>query len=81
MKLFRDCEGFHRRDFLKIGAAGALGLTLPQILQLEALAKRNRSSSKAKADAVILVWQAGGPSHLDTWDPKPDAPEGIRGEY
>jgi hypothetical protein len=75
-----DCEGFHRRDFLKIGAGGLLGLSLPQLLRLEAQAASKRGQRR-KADAVIMVWLAGGPSHLDTWDLKPDATEGIRGEF
>jgi hypothetical protein len=74
-----DCERFHRRDFLKIGAAGALGLSLPQLLQLEAQAARGEKDRKAKA--VIMLWLAGGPATIDMWDIKPDAPEGIRGEF
>jgi Protein of unknown function (DUF1501) len=79
----RDCENFHRRDFLKIGAAaGLLGLTLPQLLRLEALAKDSSGEGKKKtADSVIMVWLAGGPATIDMWDLKPDAPEGIRGEF
>jgi hypothetical protein len=79
----RDCENYHRRDFLKIGAAaGLLGLTLPQLLRLEARAKDSSGEGKKKtADAVIMVWLAGGPATIDMWDLKPDAPEGIRGEF
>src|SRR5947209_3695216 len=54
-----DCEGFYRRDFLKIGAAGLFGLTLPQLLRLEALAKAAPAGSRAKdhkANGVILLW-------------------------
>jgi Protein of unknown function (DUF1501) len=81
--LFRtDCEGFHRRNFLQIGAAGALGLTLPGILASEAKAKeKDAAGTKPKAKSVILVWLAGGPATIDMWDNKPDAPEGIRGEF
>jgi hypothetical protein len=83
--LFRtDCEGFHRRDFLKIGAGGLLGLSLAEILRLEALAAAKPNSDHArlrKADGVILVWLAGGPATIDMWDLKPNAPEGIRGEF
>src|SRR6185312_11260910 len=70
-----DCEGFHRRDFLKIGAGGLFGLTLPQLLRLEAQAS---PVLKKRAKAVIMLWLGGGPSHQDIWDLKPDAPEGIR---
>src|SRR6185312_8289621 len=69
-----DCEGFHRRDFLKIGAGGLFGLTLPQLLRLEAQAA---PAAKKRAKAVIMLWLGGGPSHQDMWDLKPDAPEGI----
>jgi len=75
-----DCEGFHRRDFLKFGAGGLFGLSLAQMLQLEARAKKE-DVAKRKADAVILVWLAGGPATIDMWDLKPEAPEGIRGEF
>jgi uncharacterized protein (DUF1501 family) len=78
-----DCEGFHRRDFLKIGTAGIFGLSLPQLLQLEARAAANKKTveAKRKANAVILVWLAGGPATIDIWDLKPEAPEGIRGQF
>jgi hypothetical protein len=75
-----DCEGFHRRDFLKIGAAaGLFGLTLPQLLRLEARAAKQ--IVKDKADSVIMVWLAGGPATIDMWDLKPEAPAEIRGDF
>ena len=78
---FTDCEGFHRRDFLKFGAgAGLLGLTLPQLLRLEAQAAKT-GDGKRKANAVIMLWLAGGPATIDMWDLKPEAPEGIRGSF
>jgi uncharacterized protein (DUF1501 family) len=76
-----DCEGFHRRDFLTIGSAGALGLTLPGFLAAEARAKSSSTETKSKAKGVILLWLAGGPATIDMWDNKPEAPEGIRGEF
>jgi hypothetical protein len=75
-----DCEGFHRRDFLKIGAGGLLGLGLADLLRLEAQAARASAQAK-RADAVIMVWLAGGPASIDIWDLKPGAPQGIRGEF
>jgi hypothetical protein len=80
---FRDCENYHRRDFLKIGAAaGLLGLSLPQLLRLEARAAGGRSGGRARrADSVILLWLAGGPATIDMWDLKPEAPDGIRGDF
>ena len=74
-----DCEGFYRRDFLKLGGAGLLGLSLADLLRLEAHA--GEAKSKAKAKAVIMVWLAGGPATIDMWDLKPEAPEGIRGSF
>src|SRR5262249_1168399 len=59
---------------------GVFGLTLPQLLQLEARAA-NKDGKGRKANAVILVWLAGGPATIDMWDLKPDAPEGIRGDF
>ncbi|MBO0698758.1 MAG: DUF1501 domain-containing protein, partial [Zavarzinella sp.] len=79
MFLKRDCEGFHRRDFLQIGSAGLLGLTLPNLLRSEARA--GGLADKPKAKGVILVWLGGGPATIDMWDNKPEAPEGIRGEF
>ncbi len=83
-QLRTDCEGFHRRDFLTVGSAGMLGLALPQILAAEAKAAGGadgESGRKVKAKGVILLWLAGGPATIDMWDNKPDAPEGIRGEF
>ena len=75
-----DCEGFHRRDFLKLGAGGLFGLTLPQLLHLEAQAAQQNQllARQRRANAVIMLWLSGGPSHQDIWDLKPTAPEGIR---
>jgi Protein of unknown function (DUF1501) len=74
-----DCEGFHRRDFLQVGAAGLLGLSLPDLLKAEA--KTSAAGKTVKAKSVILIWLPGGPATIDMWDNKPDAPEGIRGEF
>jgi uncharacterized protein (DUF1501 family) len=68
--------GGSRRWFLQTGLAGLAGLSLPTLL-------RARAQSAAENDrrAVILIWLSGGPSQLDTWDPKPDAPSEIRGPF
>ncbi len=79
-----DCEGFHRRDFLRFGAAGLFGLSLPQLLQLEARADARRNAGAApprRAEAVIQVWLSGGPASIDMWDLKPNAPAEIRGPF
>src|SRR4051794_40202224 len=73
----RTCDGITRRDCLRIGAVGLGGLALPDLLQLEASATPRR----ARARSVILLFLNGGPSHLDMWDLKPDAPEEIRGTF
>jgi hypothetical protein len=73
-----DCERFHRRDFLKLGSAGLLGVGLADLLRLEAAGK---TKTKGKATSVIMVWLAGGPATIDMWDLKPQAPENIRGEF
>lgn len=81
MSSFRDCEGYTRRHMLQIGSAGLLGVTLPQLLAMEAKAATTGGASTAKAKSVIMVWLAGGPATIDMWDNKPEAPEGIRGEF
>jgi hypothetical protein len=73
---FEAIMALHRRDFLRLGALGA-GLTLPDYLRL-ANAGEVRD---AKAKSAIFVFLGGGPSHLDTFDPKPEAPVEIRGEF
>lgn len=73
-----NCEGVSRRDVLKVGALSFFGLSLPQFL---ALRSSSAAAAAPKAEAVILLWCSGGPSHLDTFDPKPDAPSEYRGEF
>src|SRR5579864_2516991 len=73
----RTCDGVSRRTFLSVGSLALGGLTLPGLLRLRAA----QSSSAAPRRSVILVWQAGGPSHIDTYDLKPNAPAEIRGEF
>jgi hypothetical protein len=65
-----------RRWFLQTGLAGLAGLSLADTLRLQAAASPTRDRK-----AVILFWLSGGPSHIDMWDPKPDAPQEIRGPY
>lgn len=72
----RFCDGVSRRNFLKIGALGLGGLTLPQLLQAEA-----NSGKKLSHKAVIMIFLPGGPSHQDMFDLKMDAPSEIRGEF
>src|SRR5437867_2027589 len=72
----RFCDGISRRNFLKIGALGLGGLSLPQLLQAEAQAGIRRSHK-----AVIMIFLPGGPSHQDIFDLKSDAPSEVRGEF
>src|SRR5262245_58786441 len=65
-----------RREILRAGAVGLLGLSLPQLLRARAAAP---SAGKAKACIFLFMW--GGPAQQDTWDPKPDAPAEFRGEF
>src|SRR5438093_169301 len=82
----RTCDGWSRREFLRVGGAGILGLSLGDVLRLQAQSQTPSDPSKPKngwgqAKSVILVFLQGGPSHIDIWDPKPDAPSNIRGEF
>src|SRR5262245_28333251 len=67
-----------RRWFLQTGVTGIAGLSLPGLLRARAVAAASRAMDRK---AVILIWLSGGPSHIDTWDPKPDAPTEIRGPF
>lgn len=69
-----------RRELLQVGALGLLGTGLPDLLRLEAHAAPLPQSRK-RAKSVVFIFQSGGPSQHETFDPKPDAPEGVRGEY
>ncbi|MFK7819496.1 MAG: DUF1501 domain-containing protein [Planctomycetaceae bacterium] len=77
MNQFRRCDGISRRDIIRIGGLSALGLGLGDFFRLQARAGEN--TPKAKAKSCILVWLDGGPSHLEMFDPKPTAPEEVRG--
>jgi hypothetical protein len=75
----RFCDGIDRRNFLKIGAFGA-GLTLADMLRLRSeAAARNGATPSRKA--AIMIYLPGGPSHMDMYDLKPDAPAEFRGEF
>lgn len=69
-----------RRQLLRAGAVGGLNLATPGLVTARVNTNRPLGSGAAEK-SLILVWLCGGPSHLDTWDLKPDAPEGIRGPY
>jgi hypothetical protein len=78
------CAGFHaaavlnRRHALRVGGLGLLGFTMPKLLQA---AEKQAKAPPARAKSVIFLFQFGGPSHLETFDMKPGAPEGVRGSH
>jgi hypothetical protein len=69
----------HRRDLVRVGGAGLLGLNLPRLLKAQE--QQPKQSRTATAKSVIFLFQWGGPSHVDTFDMKPDAPDGYRSLY
>ncbi|MEI8016610.1 MAG: DUF1501 domain-containing protein [Schlesneria sp.] len=77
------CDGVSRRRFLEVGSLGAFGLSLSSLLRSEAVAAdaSGRGIQHSSKRSVILIWQHGGPSQLDTFDMKPLAPSEIRGPY
>ncbi len=70
------CDGVTRRDALRVGSLTALGLTLPGLFRLRA-----GDATTPRAKSCILLWLDGGPSHLETFDLKPDAPSEVRGPF
>ena len=79
MAVSRTCDGVQRRDFLRVGALGmgALGLNLSGFLRMSAAGE----VAKATAKSAIFINLTGGPSHMDTFDLKPDAPTEYRGTF
>src|SRR5262245_4698978 len=78
----RDCTGTSRREFLRVGGLATLGLSLPGFLRMQqAQAAAGAAPRKKSTVNCILLWMQGGPSHHDTFDPKPDAPAEVRGEF
>ena len=86
--LARFCDGSARREFMKIGSLGLFGLSLQNVLRLQEKAKASTGNGRydgstgyGSAKSVIVLFLQGGPSHIDIWDPKPDAPSNVRGEF
>ena len=79
-----NCDGFSRLEFLRVGGAGLLGMSLGDVLRLQASSVAPVAGNKTgwgNAKSVIMLFLQGGPSHIDIWDPKPDAPSNVRGEF
>lgn len=74
----RTCEGVSRRHLLQVGSLAGLGLSLPTLVRAEQAAG---GKADPAATNCILIWTRGGTSHHDTFDPKPDAPVSVRGEF
>src|SRR5216683_5274974 len=81
----RLCDGLTRRDWLRVGGLGLFGLSMPELLRSgqTAAAKTARSAGpgRGKAKSCIVLFLMGGPPQHSTWDPKPDAPAEIRGQF
>src|SRR5882762_11070569 len=85
------CDGINRREWLRVGGMSALGLSLPHLLRaaeqpavpttVPRLARGLQGATFGKAKNVIFLWLQGGPPQHETFDPKPDAPAEIRGEF
>ena len=78
MAISRTCDGMKRRDFLKVGVLGGAGISLSGYLQL---AQAGEIRPRAKAESAIFINLNGGPSHMDTFDLKPESSDEYRGEF
>ena len=77
-------KGVTRREWMRVGGLSTLGLTMQHMLQAQAVQAGNatlQSSTFGRAKRCIFLYMWGGPPHIDTFDPKPDAPADIRGEF
>ena len=77
----RLCDGVTRRELMRVGGLGFAGLTLADLLRLRAEAAPYGAKAGARGKSVIMIWLRGGPSHIDSYDMKPEAPEEVRGEF
>ncbi|MFT5525747.1 MAG: hypothetical protein ACI9G1_002184 [Pirellulaceae bacterium] len=80
MSVHKNCAGISRRDCLQLGLGGTLGIGLGAGLQQRIFAGEEVQKSR-QADSCILIWMDGGPTHYETFDPKPEAPAEIRGQF
>jgi hypothetical protein len=84
----QDCDGVTRRDLLRVGGSGVLGITLGQLLGLQKASAADATGGESgnnrgfgKAKSVIFVYLQGGPSHLDLWDPKDNVPDKVKSVF
>ncbi len=77
----RLCDGLSRRELIRVGGLSLLGLSLPGLARARQTGDDGRGASFGKAKNVIFLWLQGGPPQHETFDPKPDAPAEIRGEF
>src|SRR5213593_1961553 len=81
-ELKHNCAGMGRRDFLQLGIGAAFGLGFTDLLRLRAAAAEAGGKTVSPHQVnCIMIWMDGGPSHYETFDPKPDAPKEIRGDF
>ncbi|MFM8399193.1 MAG: DUF1501 domain-containing protein, partial [Pirellula sp.] len=73
--------GANRRGFLTMGLSGFATLSLPGLLRLQSAIASDQSSKPRERKSIIMVWKPGGCSHIDTYDPKPDATSEYRGPF
>src|SRR5687767_12768410 len=76
----RTCQGVSRREMLQVAGLGVVDLSLADWFRSQARAAPG-DRGRARDVACIFLWLDGGPSHLETFDPKPDAPDNVRGPY
>jgi hypothetical protein len=79
------CDGLTRRELLRVGGSAMLGISLPQLLQMQSLTASSAGGAGTpgwnRAKRVIMVYLQGGPSHLDLWDPKEDVPSDVKSPF
>jgi hypothetical protein len=79
---YRNCEGVTRRHCLKLGLGGLFGAGFTDMLRLRSVAGEAAAAANGpRAKSCILIWLDGGPTHYETFDPKPEAPSEVRGEF
>ncbi len=81
MTAYRNCNGITRRNALQLGLGGFMGMGFAEGLLRRAMAVETGAAPTAVAKGCILIWMDGGPTHFETFDPKPAAPAEIRGEF